>query len=45
MLAQDMYARISNLVNINDGQNIKFQDIAVLPITEIFDLIREEPEN
>ena len=38
----DMYARISNLVNLNEGQNIKFQDIAVLPITEIFDLKRDD---
>ena len=38
VLAHDMYARLSNLVDMNDGQNIKFQDIAGLPITEIFDL-------
>lgn len=45
VLVNEMYARISNLVNLNEGQNIKFQDIAVLPITEIFDLTRETPEN
>jgi len=45
VLVNEMYARISNLVNLNEGQNIKFQDIAVLPITEIFDLVRETPDS
>ena len=44
ILVNEMYARISNLVNLNEGQNIKFQDIAVIPITEIFDLTREPTE-
>lgn len=45
VLVNEMYARISNLVNLNEGQNIKFQDIAVLPITEIIDLATGEQED
>lgn len=36
------YSRISNLVELDDVQNIKFKDIAVLPVTEILDVATED---
>ena len=36
------YSRISNLVELDEVQNVKFQDIAVLPVTEILDVATED---
>jgi len=36
------YSRISNLVDLSDSRFGKFQDIAVLPVTEILDIESEE---
>ncbi len=41
LFVNDIYARISSLVDLNEGQNIKFQDIATLPITEIIDMEKD----
>ena len=38
LLVQDTYSRVSNLVDLSQGQNYKFGDIATLPVTEIIDL-------
>lgn len=38
ILVADTYARINNLVDLGNPRFYKFQDIAVLPVTEIFNL-------
>lgn len=43
VLVSEMYARISSLVDLDEGRHFKFRDIAMLPITEIFD-IEIQPE-
>jgi class 3 adenylate cyclase/DNA-binding transcriptional MerR regulator len=35
------YSRISNLIDLDEPRHGKFQDIAVLPVTEILDIERE----
>ena len=35
------YSRISNLIDLNEPRHGKFQDIAVLPVTEILDIERD----
>ncbi|MDH5748659.1 MAG: adenylate/guanylate cyclase domain-containing protein, partial [Rhodospirillales bacterium] len=37
-LVPSTYSRISNLVDLNDPKNMSYQDIAVLPVTEILDV-------
>ncbi len=39
VLVQDIYSRVADIVDLNEGRNYKFQDIATLPVTEIVDLI------
>jgi class 3 adenylate cyclase/DNA-binding transcriptional MerR regulator len=38
VLVKDTYSRISGIVDLNEGRNYKFHDIATLPVTEIIDL-------
>ncbi len=38
ILISDTYARINNLVDLENPRFYKFQDIAVLPVTELFNL-------
>lgn len=38
ILVKDTYARISSLVDLTEGKNFKFNDIAILPVTEIVDI-------
>lgn len=38
VLVKDIYSRVSSIVDLNEGRNYKFQDIATLPVTEIIDL-------
>lgn len=38
ILVQDIYSRISSLVDLNEGRNYKFNDIAMIPVTEIVDI-------
>jgi len=40
ILVTDTYARINNLVDLENPRFYKFQDIAVLPVTELFNLKR-----
>lgn len=40
ILVRDTYSRISSIVDLNEGQNYKFNDIAILPVTEIIDIER-----
>ncbi len=40
VLVTDTYARINNLVDLENPRFYKFQDIAVLPVTELFNLNR-----
>lgn len=42
ILVQDTYSRISSIVDLNEGQNYKFRDIAILPVTEIVDIEQKE---
>lgn len=41
ILVKDIYSRISSIVDLNEGRNYKFNDIAMLPVTEIIDI--EQP--
>ena len=41
LVMQSSYSRISNLIDLSDARYGKFQDIAVLPVTEILDIDRE----
>lgn len=41
LIMQSSYSRISNLIDLNDSRYGKFQDIAVLPVTEILDIDRD----
>jgi hypothetical protein len=41
---ESSYSRISNLIDLEDQRFGKFQDIAVLPVTELLDLERELAE-
>ncbi len=36
------YGRVVNLVDLNEPGNIKLQDIAAIPVTEIIDFSTEE---
>ena len=38
VIMDSSYSRISSLVDLDNARNGKFQDIAVLPVTEIFDV-------
>lgn len=38
ILVKDIYSRISSIVDLNEGRNYKFNDIAILPVTEIVDI-------
>ena len=38
VIIDSSYSRISSLVDLDIARNGKFQDIAVLPVTEIFDI-------
>lgn len=38
ILVQDTYSRISSIVDLNEGKNHKFNDVAILPVTEIVDI-------
>ncbi len=38
ILVTDTYARINNLIDLENPRFYKFQDIAVLPVTELFNL-------
>jgi class 3 adenylate cyclase/DNA-binding transcriptional MerR regulator len=38
ILVKDTYSRVSGIVDLNEGRNYKFNDIATLPVTEILDL-------
>lgn len=42
MLIPSTYSRISNLIDLDDPRNHKFQDIAVLTVTEIIDVLNGE---
>jgi len=37
ILVKDVYSRISSIVDLNEGRNYKFNDIGILPVTEIID--------
>jgi class 3 adenylate cyclase/DNA-binding transcriptional MerR regulator len=37
LLVKDTYSRVSNIVDLGEGRNYKFNDIATLPVTEIID--------
>ncbi len=41
LIMQSSYSRISNLIDLNDSRYGKFQDIAVLPVTEILNIDRD----
>jgi class 3 adenylate cyclase len=38
VFVSDLYSRIATLVDMNEGKNMKFSDIAALPVTEIVDV-------
>lgn len=38
ILVPETFSRVSNLVDLNDAKNHKFNDIAVLPVTEVLDV-------
>ena len=38
VFVSDLYSRINSLINLNEGRNHKFLDIAALPITEVVDV-------
>ncbi len=38
ILVKDIYSRVSGIVDLSEGRNYKFNDIATLPVTEIIDL-------
>jgi adenylate cyclase len=38
VLVKDVYSRVSEMVDLDEGRNFKFHDIATLPITEIIDI-------
>ena len=37
IFVSDLYSRVSSLVDLKDDKNIKFHDIATIPVTEIID--------
>ena len=37
IFVSDLYSRVSSLVDLRDNKNIKFNDIATIPVTEIID--------
>ncbi|MFT7460807.1 MAG: adenylate cyclase [Planctomycetota bacterium] len=37
IFVSDLYSRVSSLVDLKDNKNIKFNDIATIPVTEIID--------
>jgi len=41
LVMQSSYSRISNLIDLSDARYGKFQDIAVLPVTEVLDIERD----
>jgi len=38
VFVSDLYSRINSLIDLNEGKNHKFLDIAALPITEVVDV-------
>jgi class 3 adenylate cyclase/DNA-binding transcriptional MerR regulator len=38
VFVSDLYSRINSLIDLNEGKNHKFLDIAALPITEVIDV-------
>ena len=38
VLVKDVYSRVSGMVDLDEGRNFKFHDIATIPVTEILDL-------
>lgn len=38
VLVKDVYSRISGMVDLEEGRNFKFHDIATIPVTEILDI-------
>jgi len=38
VLVNDVYSRISSVVDLNEGRNFKFNDIATLPVTEVINI-------
>jgi adenylate cyclase len=41
IFVSDLYSRVSSLVDLKDDKNIKFHDIATIPVTEIIDVLGE----
>ncbi len=44
VLVPQSYARISNLLDLAQPQDLKFQDISGLTVAEIFDILPDTPE-
>jgi class 3 adenylate cyclase len=42
VFVSDLYARISSMVDLSEGQHVKFRDIATLAVTEVVDVIRDD---
>jgi len=41
LIMQSSYSRISNLIDLSDARYGKFQDIGVVPVTEVLDIERD----
>jgi class 3 adenylate cyclase len=39
ILSPDLFAQVSNLIDLEEGKHFKFRDIAALPIAEVVDVI------
>ena len=44
VFVSDLYARISSMVDLNEGQHVKFRDIATLAVTEVIDVIGDDDQ-
>ena len=44
ILIPNTYSRVNNLIDLDNAKNLKFKDIAVLPITEVLDVERGDKE-
>ncbi len=42
VLVSNLYARISSMVDLSDGKNTKFRDIATLAVTEVVDVTKDK---
>ena len=42
VFVSDLYSRINSLIDLSEGKNHKFLDIAALPITEVVDVVTQQ---